>query len=320
MRIPGIKTLKRLSRWANARLTGGGLILGYHRVIPGVGDEYQIGVTPEHFAEHLEILRKFANPIQLSDLVSCIKQGSLPPRAVAVTFDDGYADNFHTAFPLLQHYQVPSTMFVCTDFIGRSFWWDQLAWFINSPASLPNALHLELQGASFEWNSAGSSRNKLITSLHLQLFSLDAQERNGVITQVQQWSSAPPFDTASHRAMTSEELRQLVKSGIVDIGSHTRTHPVLNGLSIEKQTDEIRTSRQHLESVLERPVPGFSYPNGAFDEQTRHLVRDSGYIYACMSASGLANKTDAIFQLPRLWPKDWNGKQFLNFLRLWLPV
>lgn len=320
MRIPGIKTLKRFSRWARSRITGGALILGYHRVIAGVGDEYQIGVTPEHFAEHLDILRTHANPIHLRDLVSCIRQGTVPPRAVAITFDDGYADNFLNAFPLLHQRQIPVTMFVCTDFLGKSFWWDELAWSINSAAILPDSLHLDLHGKHFEWRSADSSRSELIALLQRRLSSLNSEERVAALATIQNWSTASPFDLTTHRALTSEELVRLANSDLVEIGSHTRTHPVLNTISVEEQADEIVGSRKILEQLLQRPISGFSYPNGASSVQTSNMVRDAGFTYGCISDSGLAKKTDTIFNLPRVWPKDWNGEKFLKFIKFWSPT
>jgi peptidoglycan/xylan/chitin deacetylase (PgdA/CDA1 family) len=152
------------------------------------------------------------------------------------------------------------------------------------------------------------------------LFSLNVEERNAVIVRIREWSSANSFNPADHRALTHDELLQLANSVLVDIGSHTRTHPMLHGLSIEKQKDEIGTSRKQLEAILKRPVLGFSYPNGTFSAQTQQVVQEAGYLYACMSDSGLARNPGKMYQLPRLWPKDWSGGQFLKYLKLWLSI
>src|SRR5262245_41049481 len=126
MRIPGVKTAKHVSHWVQARILGGALILGYHRVADVTRDEYEVCVTPKHFAEQMEVLRKVSQPIGLSELVQCLKASSVPPKAVAVTFDDGYADNLYEARPILERYLIPATVFVCTGYAGKEFWWDEL--------------------------------------------------------------------------------------------------------------------------------------------------------------------------------------------------
>ena len=320
MRIPGVKMAKQFSRWARSRILGGALILGYHRITTVPHDQYEICVSPKHFAQQMDVLSKYANVISLSKLVRCLKEGTLPLRSVAVTFDDGYADNLYEAKPVLENFRTPATFFVCTEYLGTQFWWDQISWWIKSPASLPEHLKLDLSPEPFEWNSAGSNRSELIKSLHLRLFSLQADERNAALTKIHAWSSASSFDASNQRVLTSDELLQLAASERIEIGSHTRTHAVLPKLPIEKQSDEIGMSRKQLSEMLGRQIDGFSYPNGALSDQTLKLVQELGYSYACMSDSGLARDADVIYQLPRLWPKDWDGYQFLMFLKRWLSV
>ena len=73
MRIPGLKTAKKFSRWVQARVLGGALILGYHRVTNVARDEYEICVSPDHFAEQMEVLSRYAHPISLSKLGKHLK-------------------------------------------------------------------------------------------------------------------------------------------------------------------------------------------------------------------------------------------------------
>src|SRR5215216_2800912 len=152
MRFPGIKTAKTFSRWAQARILGGALILGYHRVEHLIHDEYEVSVTPQHFAEQMEILRKHAHPISLRELVQDLKKGSVQPRSVAVTFDDGYADNLYQAEPILEKYSIPAMVFVCTGYAGKEFWWDELVGLVTSSEAELGALCLEAGGNRFVWN------------------------------------------------------------------------------------------------------------------------------------------------------------------------
>ena len=144
MRVPGVKTAKTFSRWVQARILGGALILGYHRVAHVTRDEYEVCVTPKHFAEQMEMVNKYAYPISLAKLVQYLKAGSLPPKSVAVTFDDGYADNLYEAKPILEKYQIPATVFVCTGYVGREFWWDELDRLVMSTQADLGALRLQI--------------------------------------------------------------------------------------------------------------------------------------------------------------------------------
>src|SRR5687768_13528618 len=144
MRIPGLKSLKQSARWLRSRLIKGGLILSYHRVVETSQDPYAISVTPQHFAQQLQILRQYAHPMPLGELVQALQEGDVPPRAVAITIDDGYVDNLYNVKPLLEHYQIPATTFIATGYMGREFWWDELARILLPPRLLPDRLYLPL--------------------------------------------------------------------------------------------------------------------------------------------------------------------------------
>lgn len=320
MRIPGVKTAKRFSKWMRARMLGGALILGYHRVINTSNDEYEICISPAHFAEHLETLRKHAHPLSLTELIKCLKQGTVPRKAIAVTFDDGYVDNLHNAKPLLEQYEIPATVFISTEYLGKAFWWDELAGLINSPPTLPDSLQIRFSGEIFEWRSAVSTRIKLINSLHRRLFLLDGNERESVIKTISEWSMAQRDDVDARRALTTSELIKLAEGGLIDIGSHTVTHPVLSILTVEQQREEISVSRKQLEEILDHPVVGFAYPNGMSTPETREIVRESGFHYACSSEPDLARSRHQLYQLPRFWPQDLNGEQFIRSVKPWLAL
>ena len=131
---------------------------------------------------------------------------------------------------------------------------------------------------------------------------------------------AHPDDVDPRRALTSNELMQLIEGGLIDIGSHTITHPVLSALPVEEQRQEISMSRKQLEEILNRPVLGFAYPNGISTAETREIVRESGFHFACSSEPDLVRTNRQIFQLPRFWPKDLDGDKFIKSLRPWMDL
>jgi Polysaccharide deacetylase len=139
------------------------LILMYHRIGDPGCDPWRLAVRPERFAEHLDVLRRSARPMGLSRLAQKLGEGTLKPGAVAVTFDDGYANNLYEAKPLLEHHEVPATVFVTSGMVGhdREFWWDELEAMLLAPRKLPQTLRLEIEGETHEWGPIDSARNFL---------------------------------------------------------------------------------------------------------------------------------------------------------------
>jgi peptidoglycan/xylan/chitin deacetylase (PgdA/CDA1 family) len=125
MRIPGIKLFRQNARWLKSRFRNRALILGYHRVADVEGDPLHLFVSPKNFAEQMEVIRQYAYPMCMQDLVIHINDNKLPRNAVAITFDDGYADILYRALPILARYDVPATSFLVTGNLGKQFWWDE---------------------------------------------------------------------------------------------------------------------------------------------------------------------------------------------------
>ena len=145
----------------NAKLTHAGrssdskaVILMYHRVIEGCSDPWGIGVSPEKFAQQLEVLRRHTQVIRLQELVDAVDAGAISQTSVVVTFDDGYADNLVNAKPLLERYGIPATIFLTTGYLNgkREFWWDELDRLLLQPGTLPVTLRLNVNGCMQEWD------------------------------------------------------------------------------------------------------------------------------------------------------------------------
>src|SRR5829696_3251896 len=156
----GVRGLRQIARRPRNRPGHRVRILLYHRVAELRLDPWFLSVTPRNFAEHLEVLQRYAQPISLERLYQGLLEGGLPERAVAVTFDDGYADNLHDAKPLLARYEVPATVFLATGYIGheREFWWDELDRILLQPGTLPKALRLSVDGRTHRWELGKAAR------------------------------------------------------------------------------------------------------------------------------------------------------------------
>ena len=329
MRIPGLKTLRKSARWLKSRFIPGALILGYHRVSEERLDPYSICVTPPHFAEQLEVLSRYARVIPLRALVQGLQENKIPPRSVVLTFDDGYADRLYQVRPLLEKYQVPATVFVVAGSLGCQFWWDELAGLLLSQPVNPGMLRLSIRGTSLEWILNRSSMPQkgrrdsispqgLLNELYELILPLPLEEQQRILAEIKTWSGVAPKDTLTHTALRTEEIQNLLQDGLIELGSHSVTHPMLEKLPIEQQRFEIEQSKVILEAISGRPVVSFSYPNGSFLESTEVLVRQAGYTCACTSQNDLVWRGSNPYRLPRFWIPDWDGLSFSKFLNLWI--
>lgn len=287
MRVPGLKTLKKRYRQWRSRFVNGGIILGYHRVAEVVDDPFGICVSPAHFAEQMAYLRHHMHPLPLPQMVERALSGTLPPRAVAVTFDDGYADALHTALPILSQHEIPATLFVVSGLLGGEPWWDELVRLVQSrpqawwKTELPN---LE------KWD---------LLSIYQWLLSLEEADRQSTLVHL--WHKAGGKQPGKALMLTEDELVQLAASGWWQIGAHTITHPSLDRLTREKQLDELSLSRATLERLVGMQIDSCSYPNGRYSPETMDLARKAGYGLACASHADIVWSRSKRFCLPRVW-------------------
>jgi peptidoglycan/xylan/chitin deacetylase (PgdA/CDA1 family) len=329
MRIPGLKTLRHSARWLRSRFTNGALILGYHRIANVSKDPFDMCIGVDAFAGHLKILRQLANPISLEKLVDGLRKGNLPERAVAITFDDGYNEVLYRAKPLLECYQIPATVFVTTDYIGREFWWDRLEGILFSSESLSQQISLVQSDGTYQFRTKHSNdipatettsdqKQQILLLLYEKLLPLSSEQRASALAELGVVVQSELENPSNICALTPDEIIELTRGGLVDVGAHSSTHPCLADLSVSEQRAEINGSKKNLEKILGHPVIGFSYPNGSFTAQTQAIVRDSGFHFACASESGVAWRSGDLFRLPRFWISDLDGAAFLRWLNWWL--
>jgi peptidoglycan/xylan/chitin deacetylase (PgdA/CDA1 family) len=300
MRVPGRKAVVRSARWLRSRPVRRALILGYHRIEDATDDVYGLSVSPGRFAEQMEMLARLARPVRLRDLVT----NSLSPLrsdSVVVTFDDGYADLIDVALPVLEHYRIPATVFVVSGYLGREFWWDQLA---------------RLTSADSVGSGIGDGADQHRVTLHAAgLRALpDSDRQRSLATLARDVRLSDP----AVRALSEDEIRRMARRGLVEIGAHTVTHPVLPLLSEGEQRCELEDSRRALEAVAGRPIFSFAYPHGALSEKTVRLVRQAGYTAACCSTPDVVSHRSDLLRLPRFWVGNWGAERFERFLRRWL--
>jgi peptidoglycan/xylan/chitin deacetylase (PgdA/CDA1 family) len=310
------------------------MILMYHRVSTTRHDPWGLVVSPGNFAEQVELILRTRHVMPLRAFFREFRSGTLPRGAVAITFDDGYADNFHVAAPVLKRFDAPATLFITTGYLGRSeFWWDELDRLLLLSSSLPSELDLAInwQQSFFRqpWVKSLSSsrrlgrqnelrsRHKLLRHIWQQMRAGSAEAREDILRQLRRHLSRSdeaeaPFE---HRPMTKDEVARLSQDELIDIGAHTLTHPKLSTQPPLAQHLEISRSKELCEELIGREVVSFSYPFGDRSAQTMMLVRRANLQLACTSKCGPVRQTDDCFDLPRFWVSNWNGEELNAKLR-----
>lgn len=260
------------SRHLLSHATGKVMILMYHRVLPQTdvdGGFVQPGmyVTAETFERHLQFLTAHFELLTFHELLAKWDCGDWSDRAryCAITFDDGWADNYRHAWPLLRQYGAPATIFLPTDLIGSNacLWFDRLA----------EILFRRGRGTRDEWDA------QIERAKHLS----DA-ERDTLIDTLA--SEADERDASGRRFMTWEEVEEMSRDGIA-FGSHTRSHANLTRLDGAALAAELRESLDALRARRINHVPVLAYPNGNCNRDVTRAAQAAGYRAAVTVRRGL---------------------------------
>ena len=347
MNFPGQHKLQRGVNWVKKRFAPGGMILLYHRVTDQTPDPFRICQSPSHFAEHLEVLKRHTHPVSLQQMVQAVREKKSTDRWVALTFDDGYTDNFYTAKPLLEKYDIPATFFITTGNLQnqREFWWDELERLLLQPGTLPPQLSLKLPEQTYEWSLQESAcysqadylrdfswtwydaesadptmRQQLYRSLYEILSKQSVSDRQNAMERLLEWSGTKNEVRPTHQSVSAQEIHQLAQEKLIEIGSHTVNHPFLTALSPSEQQQEIQQNKAQLEAIIERPIVSFAYPHGKYTSQTPEIAQSAGFNCACSTRSDrVESKVDA-FQLPRIEAQKGDGEAFSRQLAHWFKL
>lgn len=197
-------------------------ILMYHRIDENAALT-KLSVSPPSFARQMDFLfRHNYNVVSLEKAVRLIKSGKIPYKTLAITFDDGYENNFTHAYRVLKQYDFPATIFVITDSVGKE---NFLSW---------------------------------------------------------------------------TQMKTVLNTSRINIGSHTRTHAWLPGLDEEELRKEIIGSKRILEEKLQQEIKFICYPLGGVDEEVKRVVRQAGYYGGCATNSGKNSPASDVYALKRV--------------------
>jgi peptidoglycan/xylan/chitin deacetylase (PgdA/CDA1 family) len=237
--------------------------------------------------------------VPLSEAVDTLAAGgSLPPRAVALTFDDGYADWLDAAVPALDRRGMHGTFFLVSDILSGtvSAWWEDFA----DAFDHAEVDHLEWAGRTHDL-STPQARHATKEALKNELKLVDAATRRAAVEAIAD-RVAPSRPGTPSLFLDWDGARALAATGH-GVGSHTATHPVLAREEPDVQRVELEESRRALEDGLGQTVDLFAYPNGMkgdYDERTTEIAERVGYRAAVTTRAGLAGPGHSLFEMRRV--------------------
>ena len=274
------------------------LVLTYHRVGNPLDTPYDSGVfsaTAEELDAHVSHLKRRFNFVSPTEAIDLICRGGPARATVAITFDDGYLDNYKVAYPILQSHGVSAMFFLATSYVGSNVvpWWDRIAYIVKK--SKRSKLRLRYpESREFDINELGileTCRSVLKLYRSAKTTDPDRFERE----LVQECESVPPSQDSQQLFMNWDQAREM-QAGGMEFGSHTHSHTILTTLSPEAQREEFRLSREIMEREMGRAIDVMAYPVGsphAFSQDSIAGLKATGY-RAAFSHYGGFNRSDDI--------------------------
>lgn len=287
-------------------------VLIFHRVLPRVDPLFPTEVDAAYFDAVCSWLKAYFHVLPLDQAVQQLQAGSLPSRAAAITFDDGYADNHQVAMPILRKHGLTATFFVTTGYLdGGMMWNDAVIESIRRTAK-PVLAANGIVGVALEELQIGSEAEKgpAIQAVINRIKYLEPEQRKEFTTQLaDRLEVVLPTDLM----MTSAQVRDMRSNGML-IGAHTVTHPILALLDESQVAREAGESKRFLEELLGERVGLFAYPNGKLGTDYRPeqagTIRELGFDASFATDWGAANGATDLFRMPRFSPWDRSPYKF----------
>jgi peptidoglycan/xylan/chitin deacetylase (PgdA/CDA1 family) len=315
--VPGVPEVKRrlqhnttacgLTYWMLTLRGGLGFkLICYHRVLERPDPFYGHGVLVDQFAQQIELFRRFCAVLSLDEVLDRLDRGqSLPKRCVVLTFDDGYRDTATVAWPLLQRYGLPATLYVAVGGVQHgALWPDLLREAVRRSPHEAATLECFPDGPHRLSLATVSDRLLVIKRLQTRLKRLPASDKDRALRMIVRQIAGRPIDELPIDGLmcTWDDLKRLAAGGMT-IGAHTLTHPVLGRVSTADASTEIAASRRLLQKTLRVPVDHFAYPFGARGDvtpQVRAIVQAAGFRSACTTVTGVNQSTQDRLMLKRV--------------------
>ena len=297
----------------------------YHRIADAELDPWDIKVSADSFEKQVRYIRENMNPIPLSALNE--ESGELE-SPVVISFDDGYLDNYTTAKPILEKYQVPASFFITSSRIGKAegFWWDRLAHIFLEKKSLPvsGEVIVDQKKISFElgadanltapqqillrhWKANEAAPNKraeVFYSIWRALKFSVSGDQEDVIDYLENWSGSPEY---SAPLMSWNQIREISHHELFSVGGHSVNHFLLDLLGEKEQYQEINENRKTIQGQIGKKVNSFAAPFGGYNHHTLEILKNAGIELALTTHHEPTNLEEILknpLEIPRIQVKD----------------
>ena len=292
------------------RRQASGRILYYHRV-NDEKDPFFPAISSTLFEQEMRFVAQHYKVVSLEEMVARLEQGS-PEPVVAITFDDGYQDNYHTAFPILKRYGLPATIFLTTGTMNGAepLWFERLALAVKKTGK--EYIDLEIDIPRRFWMRTEAERLAANGGIFTVLKNLPDPERRERLVEVLKLLGSAEEGERWNKMLTWDQVRQM-KAHRIDFGGHTVTHPFLSKMSREEVAWEAAECKRHIEEELQLPVLHFAYPNGReedFGAWNKEVIRSAGYSAAVTTMWGLNYRSTDPMELRRGGPWEESQEMF----------
>lgn len=307
----------------------------YHRINTAVSDTWQLAVSPACFQQQLEVLHDY-NVVSMQQLTSALQQKNLKHKSIAITFDDGYIDNYQVAKPLLEQYNFPATFFITNSLspVKKEFWWDALEYILLESNSLPSEIKLHFNqedhwynltqswqeiisaeelswvASWLPWQTPPTSNHAFFLQLSEIMKGLSLAEKENVISQLYALAALEPIVRIPYQLMSKAELLSLSSNALFEVGGHSANHVALGKFDKSVQQEEITSNQLFLQMLLQKNVTGYGYAHGSYNNDSKELLKQQGFAYSCTTEHAAVSNNSEAFSLPRLQVKNWNKALF----------
>ena len=280
-------------------------VLCYHRILERgadfLFDDDLVSASPAQFASELRFIARHYQVINFKMLREHLERdGKFPPRALIITFDDGYIDNYEVAYPLLEKHGLTAVMFVTAGYMGvrKLFWWDRLAYVAKTAkrpaASIEEPIRLAVDLDSF------TARQDAARHLIHTAKTLSERDKETFIRRLAERFEVEIDERAFATTMGWNDLRTMSAAGI-EIGAHSVSHPIFSNVDSGLLAREVSESKALIEKELGLEVISFGSPGrgripadakARFEKTLRGLIAESGYAFSTMYHWGLVYESE----------------------------
>ena len=268
---------------------GDAVILTYHRVIDGDKPQQSssIAISRNNFSNHLAELRKHFVFVQLDELLNMsVSERKCGGPYCALTFDDGWYDNYEVAMPILKQFNAPATIFICTSYVDteRRYWWEALEECLEVYSKLSPEEQLETLKTLHE---TIKNMPEGISITKETLIPWCKKHKTEILEKfVDTFLNKINIKVQMKNSLSSAEIREMQKNGC-SFGSHTANHVILPVETEEVVRHELAESLEYLRAITGKREILFAYPNGEYSPRDVALVEETGFFASVTVRPGI---------------------------------